>query len=102
GWTKYLPPKPVPPERKPTLKKTPIPKGLRRQVYERDYYECRYCGARRGLTIDHVVPESRGGKTTLENLVTCCKSCNSRKSARTPEEACMELRRIEEYPNGRV
>src|SRR5690606_5586424 len=46
GWTKYLPPKPVPPERKPTLKKTPIPKGLRRQVYERDYYECRYCGAR--------------------------------------------------------
>lgn len=72
-------------------KKARITPGLRREVYERDAYACRYCGARRGLTLDHVLPESRGGEVSAENLVTCCQPCNSRKGARTPDEAGMTL-----------
>jgi len=61
----------------------------------RDNYTCQYCGAmpsRRELTIDHVLPRSRGGKTTWENVVTACQKCNGRKGSRTPEEAHMKLR----------
>jgi 5-methylcytosine-specific restriction endonuclease McrA len=66
----------------------------RRSVLARDYYTCQYCGAqpgRKDLTIDHVIPRSRGGKTMWENLVTACQACNSRKGDRTPEEANMRL-----------
>src|SRR5207248_4460140 len=54
----------------------------RRNVYRRDGYTCQYCGRRPGvaeLTIDHVVPRSRGGGSTWENCVTACRSCNARK-----------------------
>jgi 5-methylcytosine-specific restriction endonuclease McrA len=50
---------------------------------------CHYCGRRfpaRELTMDHVVPIARGGKTTKGNVVTCCKECNTRKKARMPME----------------
>lgn len=82
-----------------TAKKATIKPSLRREVYERDEYGCRYCGARKNLSLDHVMPESQGGETTAENLVTCCKSCNSRKHARTPEEAGMELLPPPEAPS---
>ena len=59
-----------------------IPGAVRIAVFERDEYRCRKCGAQRQLSIDHVVPESRGGPTTLDNLQTLCKPCNSRKGAR--------------------
>ena len=64
----------------------------RRNVFRRDRYTCQYCG-RRGveLTLDHVVPKSRGGKSTWENLVAACKACNAKKGNRTPEEAGMRL-----------
>lgn len=61
-------------------------------VYERDHFECRYCGSIRKLSIDHVVPRSQGGSDDEDNLVVACRSCNSRKGARTPEEAGMVLR----------
>jgi 5-methylcytosine-specific restriction endonuclease McrA len=67
----------------------------RRSVLARDYYTCQYCGTRPGrknLTVDHVIPRSRGGQTMWENVVTACQSCNGRKRDRTPEEANMRLR----------
>jgi rubredoxin len=61
--------------------KQPIPADLRWEVYERDNFTCRKCGARRFLSVDHIHPESRGGTLDLSNLQTLCKSCNSRKGA---------------------
>lgn len=60
---------------------------LRAAVFERDDFTCRYCGERGGaLECDHVVPVSRGGETTLTNLVTACRTCNRRKGAKTLQE----------------
>jgi 5-methylcytosine-specific restriction endonuclease McrA len=64
----------------------------------RDFYECQYCASKESLTIDHVVPKSKGGKDTWENLVTACQKCNSRKGNRTPDEADMKLRKIPKQP----
>ena len=66
----------------------------RRNIYIRDSYTCQYCGtkpAREELTIDHVVPRRRGGRSTWENVVLACQPCNSRKGCLTPGEAGMEL-----------
>jgi 5-methylcytosine-specific restriction endonuclease McrA len=66
----------------------------RHRIFSRDRYRCQYCG-RRGtafdLTLDHILPKSRGGQTLAENLATACRVCNSRKGDRTPEEARMPL-----------
>jgi 5-methylcytosine-specific restriction endonuclease McrA len=66
----------------------------RHRILARDRYRCQYCG-RRGtafdLTLDHILPKSRGGRTAAENLVASCKRCNNRKGDRTPEEARMPL-----------
>lgn len=59
-------------------RKRKIASSLRRQVLERDMYRCRYCGTHIDLSLHHVLPESRGGEETLENLVTACTPCNSR------------------------
>lgn len=66
------------PERART-QKVAIPAALRWEVWERDNFTCLHCGVRRFLTIDHIVPESGGGPTTLANLQTLCRPCNSRK-----------------------
>ncbi|MGF1533436.1 MAG: HNH endonuclease [Bernardetiaceae bacterium] len=63
----------------------------RQNIFKRDGYECLYCGAKTNLTLDHVVPRSKGGRTSWTNLVTACQSCNSEKGDRTPEEANMPL-----------
>ena len=68
----------------------------RRSVLNRDGCACQYCGRTlpsAELTLDHVLPRSRGGKTTWENVVAACKLCNHRKGDRTPAEAHMRLRR---------
>lgn len=65
----------------------------RKNVLKRDQNTCQYCGAENNLTIDHVVPKSRGGRDTWENLVAACVSCNNQKGDRTPEEAEMDLER---------
>jgi len=62
----------------------------RRGVLVRDSHRCAYCG-RRGTTVDHVQPRSRGGGDTWLNTVTACSSCNHRKADRTPEQAGMAL-----------
>lgn len=61
-----------------------------RAARERDLGLCRYCRAP-GRTFDHVIPRSRGGSDDITNIVVCCAPCNSRKWARTPEEAGMTL-----------
>ncbi|MDB5056734.1 MAG: endonuclease [Chloroflexi bacterium] len=63
----------------------------RRAILERDGC-CQYCGTTDGpLTVDHVMPRSRGGATTWENCVAACRRCNHRKDSRTPAEARMKL-----------
>lgn len=69
-------------DRNPQDTKTVIPEGLRWEVFERDGHKCKHCGSGRWLRADHIVPECRGGPTTLDNLQTLCRSCNSRKGAR--------------------
>jgi len=67
----------------------------RLNLYRRDRFTCQYCGSRPGskeLTIDHVLPRSRGGSLSWENCVLACIACNKRKGSRTPEEAGMQLR----------
>ena len=64
----------------------------RHLVFKRDKHTCQYCGRRSGpLTLDHVMPASRGGEDTWENLVAACGACNQFKANRTPEEAGMRL-----------
>jgi 5-methylcytosine-specific restriction endonuclease McrA len=63
----------------------------RTRIYKRDNNECTYCGSKKNLTIDHIIPKSRGGQNTWMNLVTCCSSCNRLKGDKTPEEANMKL-----------
>ncbi len=66
----------------------------RQNILARDHWKCQYCGERkttRELTFDHVLPKSRGGKTTWENIVACCRPCNNKKSNRLPDEAHMKL-----------
>jgi 5-methylcytosine-specific restriction endonuclease McrA len=66
----------------------------RRNILLRDRYTCQYCAVTlpaAKLTLDHVIPRSRGGPSAWENLVACCYSCNRRKGDRTPEEASMML-----------
>jgi len=63
----------------------------RRNIYLRDDHHCQYCGKTGSLTIDHVIPRSRGGIDHWENVVTCCVRCNNRKGDRLPDEAGMKL-----------
>jgi 5-methylcytosine-specific restriction endonuclease McrA len=65
----------------------------RRALFARDGWKCVYCGTGGGrLTLDHVVPRSRGGDSVWENVVTSCAPCNMRKGNRLPEEVAMSLR----------
>ena len=66
----------------------------RRNLFARDKHRCQYCGLhapQHELSMDHVLPRSRGGGTTWENVVCCCLKCNTRKGGRTPKEARMPL-----------
>ena len=65
----------------------------RENIYKRDDYECVYCGKgeRKNLTLDHVIPQSKGGPNTWDNLVTACKKCNNEKASLTLEEYGKEI-----------
>lgn len=72
------------------------------KLFARDRHICAYCGDRfreKDLTLEHIVPESRGGKTIWTNAVAACKPCNQRKADRTPAEARMELLYVPYAPN---
>jgi 5-methylcytosine-specific restriction endonuclease McrA len=76
----------------------------RRNLFKRDHYTCQYCGARPGtseLSIDHIVPRSRGGVSNWENCVLACIDCNKRKGHRTLDESHMRLRRPPFRPSWR-
>ncbi|MFN3336220.1 MAG: HNH endonuclease [Thermomicrobium sp.] len=77
------------------VKRPPVRVKLcRREVFLRDNYTCQYCGVRtHDLTIDHVVPRSRGGPHTWENVVSACRTCNHRKGGKSLAEARMQLLR---------
>lgn len=86
-----------------------IPRGAhrrkitRRAVFARDRWTCQYCGSRRtNLTVDHVIPRSKGGGSTWDNIVTCCAPCNRRKGDRLPRQAGMHPRRRPKPPSPAV
>lgn len=86
----------------PFKKKKSIIKFSKNNLFARDNYRCQYCGKKgdhKGLTYDHVVPKSRGGKTTWENIVTACSDCNGLKANKTPEEAGMTIKTKPTKPN---
>lgn len=73
-------------------------------LFYRDDFTCQYCGAKfdhgsKGLEVEHVIPQSRGGLTSFENCVAACRDCNSLKANRTPQEAGMKLMRAPSIPN---
>lgn len=73
---------------------TAVVRFNRKNLLARDEHRCQYCGQFKTtsqLSLDHVVPRSHGGKTTWENIVCSCLSCNSRKGGRTPDQAGMRL-----------
>lgn len=66
----------------------------RKNILLRDHNTCQYCGSifpPQELTLDHVLPRARGGSSTWDNLVACCRRCNNRKGSQTPDEAGMSL-----------
>jgi 5-methylcytosine-specific restriction endonuclease McrA len=77
-------------------------KITRRAVFARDDWTCQYCGARTQLTVDHVVPRSKGGGSSWENIVASCAPCNRRKGDSLPRQAGMHLRRAPRTPSPNV
>ncbi len=81
-----------------------VPKSVQRKIsrralFARDGWRCQYCGSDGGkLTLDHVVPRSRGGDSVWENVVTSCSPCNLRKGNRTLDEAGMRLHALPRRP----
>jgi 5-methylcytosine-specific restriction endonuclease McrA len=82
--------------RVPNARRVPV---TRRGVLRRDGHRCGYCG-KSASTIDHVLPRSRGGADSWENLVACCLRCNNVKGDRTPQEMSWELRITPRPPHG--
>ena len=74
------------------------PAFTRFNLFLRDSFSCQYCGEGADLTFDHVIPRSRGGRTTWENIVTACAPCNLTKGGRTPREAHMHPARTPVRP----
>ncbi len=78
-------------------------KITRRAIFARDRWTCQYCGNERGtLTVDHVIPRSKGGSSAWDNIVACCAPCNRRKGDREPVQANMPLRRKPRAPSSTI
>jgi 5-methylcytosine-specific restriction endonuclease McrA len=77
-------------------------KITRRAVFARDGWMCQYCGARAQLTVDHVIPRSKGGGSTWDNIVASCAPCNRRKGSELPRQAGMELAQPPRVPSPNV
>ena len=80
-----------------------VPRGAgrrlsRRAVFARDRFRCQYCGSDSRLTVDHVIPRSKGGTHTWDNVVTSCAPCNLKKGDKTPAGAHMYLARSPRAP----
>jgi 5-methylcytosine-specific restriction endonuclease McrA len=70
----------------------------RHNIMKRDHFECQYCGSTKNLTLDHVLPRSRGGDSSWTNLLTACARCNHAKGHRTPNEAGLTVRQQPKKP----
>ncbi|MDO8683546.1 MAG: HNH endonuclease [Armatimonadota bacterium] len=71
----------------------------RRSIFARDNYTCQYCGhTSKELTIDHVIPKRLGGATTWDNLVCCCRKCNTKKGDKSLQKVCFTLKRLPRRP----
>ena len=77
-------------------------KITRRAVFARDGWTCQYCGSRSSLTVDHVIPRSKGGDSSWENIVASCAPCNRRKGDSLPDQAGMPLRRKPSTPQPHI
>ncbi len=77
-------------------------KITRRAVFARDGWACQYCGSRSNLTVDHVIPRSKGGDSGWENIVASCAPCNRRKGDRLPRQAGMHPRRKPHTPRAEI
>lgn len=77
-------------------------KITRRAVFARDGWACQYCGARSNLTVDHVIPRSKGGSSEWDNIVASCAPCNRRKGDLTPAQADMHPAREPRAPHPQV
>ena len=77
-------------------------KITRRAVFARDSWTCQYCGSRSNLTVDHVIPRSKGGTSSWENIVASCAPCNRRKGNALPRQAGMRLLKQPRTPNPNV
>lgn len=75
-----------------------VPPVNRREVLKRDSHACQYCGSSKRLTLDHVIPRSKGGQHSWDNVVTACERCNQTKSDRLPHEAGMVLKNKPKAP----
>src|SRR5690348_3194497 len=73
-------------------------KITRRAVFARDDWTCQYCGARSNLTVDHVIPRSKGGPSSWDNIVASCAPCNRRKGDQLPRQVGMRLSRQPRMP----
>ncbi len=80
------------------VKPARYPAFTRFNLFLRDGFCCQYCGARGEMTFDHVIPRSRGGRTTWENVVAACGKCNLRKGNLTVRQAGMTLSRLPQRP----
>jgi len=78
--------------------KSRLLRANRTRIYKRDRHQCVYCGSIKDLTLDHVMPKSRGGGNDWTNLVTSCFKCNLKKGNKTPEEAKMYMRHKPHVP----
>lgn len=70
----------------------------RAMIYKRDGHKCQYCGSTKNLTIDHIIPRSKGGDDTWENLTVACMPCNTRKGDKLLEETNLTLKTIPKKP----
>ena len=77
-------------------------KITRRAVFARDGWTCQYCGSRTNLTVDHVIPRSKGGLSSWENIVASCAPCNRRKGDSLPRQAGMQLLKQPRRPSAHV
>lgn len=71
----------------------------RQNVFKRDGHECQYCGSKKDLTLDHLIPRSKGGKTNWTNLITACKRCNALKGDNPPEKVGLKVKKAPFKPN---
>jgi 5-methylcytosine-specific restriction endonuclease McrA len=74
----------------------------RNAILQRDGYSCQYCGTKSNLTIDHVVPTSKGGENTWENMVAACMSCNNKKGDKDVDKSGLKLKSTPRIPYNRI